>query len=304
MQHIEEAGVHSGDSACVIPPHSLPPEVVEEIKRQTRAMALELNVKGLMNVQFAVKFAQIHKMTGPCEIYVLEVNPRASRTVPFVAKACNLALAKLASLIMVGKTLDELGIHNEIVPTHFSVKESVFPFNKFPGVDIILGPEMRSTGEVMGIADTFPLAFAKSQVAAHSALPLSGTVFISVADRDKDEVIAIARDLADMNYKLVSTRGTARALRSAGISVEEMPKLQEGRPNLIDHMKNEQIALVINTPSGKGARTDEGKIRAAAVMHRVTCITTLAAAQAAAKACRALRNGELTVKSLQEWFTK
>jgi carbamoyl-phosphate synthase large subunit len=304
MQHIEEAGVHSGDSACVIPPHSLPADVVEEIKRQTRAMALELKVKGLMNVQFAVKFAEVHKMTGPCEIYVLEVNPRASRTVPFVAKASNLPLAKLASLIMVGKTLDELGVHKEIMPTHFSVKESVFPFNKFPGVDIILGPEMRSTGEVMGIADTFPMAFAKSQVAANSALPLSGTVFISVADRDKDEMIAIARDLAEMNYKLVSTRGTARALRAAGISVEELPKLQEGRPNLIDHMKNEQIALVINTPSGKGARTDEGKIRAAAVMHRVTCITTLAAAQAAAQACRALRNGELTVKPLQEWFAK
>src|SRR6185295_3247937 len=227
-----------------------------------------------------------------------------SRTVPFVAKATNVPLAKIASLIMAGKTLDELGIHGEVVPTHFSVKESVFPFNKFPGVDIILGPEMRSTGEVMGIADTFPLAFAKSQVAANSALPLSGTVFISVADRDKGEVVAIARDLAAMDYKLVSTRGTARALRAAGINVEEIPKLQEGRPNLVDHMKNGQISLVINTPSGKGARTDEGKIRAAAVMHRVTCITTLAAAQAAAQACQALRNGDLTVKSLQEWFAK
>jgi carbamoyl-phosphate synthase large subunit len=293
MQHIEEAGVHSGDSACVIPPHSLPAEVIDEIKRQTRALALELGVKGLMNIQFAI---QDHT------IYVLEVNPRASRTVPFVAKATNVPLARYASLVMVGKTLDELGVFEEVVPRHFSVKESVFPFNKFPGVDIILGPEMRSTGEVMGIAETFPIAFYKSQLAANAALPVSGTVFISVADRDKKDAIPIARSLASMGYQLISTRGTARALRAAGIEVEEIPKLQEGRPNLVDLMKNNQIALVINTPSGKGARTDEGKIRAAAVMHRVTCITTLAAAQAAAQACEALRQGELTVKPLQDWF--
>jgi carbamoyl-phosphate synthase large subunit len=299
MQHIEEAGVHSGDSACVIPPHSLPSAVIEEIKRQTRALALELNVKGLMNVQFAV----VKSQEAP-EIYVLEVNPRASRTVPFVAKATNVALAKLASLIMVGKTLDELGVHDEVVPKHFSVKESVFPFNKFPGVDIILGPEMRSTGEVMGIADTFPLAFAKSQLAANNALPQEGTVFISVADRDKAEVVSIARALSALGYRLISTRGTGKALRQAGIEVEEIPKLQEGRPNLIDHMKNGQVALVINTPSGKGARTDEGKIRAAAVMHRVTCITTLAAAHAAVEACQALRDGEWTVKPLQDWFAE
>jgi carbamoyl-phosphate synthase large subunit len=304
MQHIEEAGVHSGDSACVIPPHSLPAEVIDKIKQQTRAMALELKVKGLMNVQFAVKFADHNTMTGPCDVYVLEVNPRASRTVPFVAKATNLPLAKLASLVMVGKTLDELGIQREIVPTHFSVKESVFPFNKFPGVDIILGPEMRSTGEVMGIANSFPMAFAKSQVAANSALPMSGTVFVSVSDRDKEHIVPIARDLAEMSYRLISTRGTAKVLRQAGIPIEEIPKLQEGRPNLIDHMKNEQIALVINTPSGKGARTDEGKIRAAAVMHRVTCITTLEAASAAVAACKALRQVPLTVKPLQEWFAR
>ncbi len=308
MQHIEEAGVHSGDSACVLPPHSLPADVVEEIKRQTREMALALNVRGLMNVQFAVTGVKIGessdkaRIEGTPVVYVLEVNPRASRTVPFVAKATNVALAKLASLIMVGKTLDELGIHAEPVPKHYSVKESVFPFNKFPGVDIILGPEMRSTGEVMGIAETFPAAFAKSQIAANSALPLSGTIFVSVADNHKAEIVPIARALADMKYRLISTRGTAKALRAAGIEVEEIPKLQEGRPNLIDHMKNGQVALVINTPSGQGARADEGKIRAAAVMHRVTCITTLAAAQAAVEACRALRHGELGVRSLQEWF--
>lgn len=291
MQHIEEAGVHSGDSACVIPPHSLPGHVVEEIKRQTRAMAQELHVLGLMNVQFAV--------SRDGTVYVLEVNPRASRTVPFVSKASGIPLARNAALIMVGKTLDELGLFEEITPKHFSVKESVFPFNKFPGVDIILGPEMRSTGEVMGIDDTFPMAFAKSQIAANSALPESGTVFISVADRDKVEVVPVARALADMGYRLISTRGTALALQQADINVEVVPKIQEGRPNLIDHMKNGQVKLVINTPSGKGARTDEGKIRAAAVGHRVTCITTLAAAQAAVEACRELRGRKWTVRSLQ-----
>lgn len=303
MQHIEEAGIHSGDSACVIPPFSLPREVIDEIKRQTSAMAMELNVKGLMNVQFAVSGikGRANDRHTPT-VYVLEVNPRASRTVPFVAKATNVPLAKIASLVMAGKTLDELGIEREVVPTHFSVKESVFPFNKFPGVDIILGPEMRSTGEVMGIADTFPMAFAKSQLAANSALPRSGTVFISVNDRDKHEVLAVARSLVEMGYRVLSTRGTARALRAAGVEVQEILKLQEGRPNLIDYMKNGEVDLVINTPSGKGTRTDEGKIRAAAVMNRVTCITTLAAAEAAVEACKALREGELTVKPLQDWF--
>jgi carbamoyl-phosphate synthase large subunit len=301
MQHIEEAGVHSGDSACVIPPHSLPAPVVTEIKRQTRALAAELKVKGLMNVQFAV--SRSHRdQDGAPTVYVLEVNPRASRTIPFVAKATGLPLARYAALVMVGKTLDELGLFDEPVPHHFSVKESVFPFNKFPGVDIILGPEMRSTGEVMGIDDSLPMAFAKSQMAAYSALPPSGTIFISVADRDKAEVVPISRQLTDLGYRLISTRGTAAVLRAAGIQVEEIPKIQEGRPNLIDHMKNGQVALVINTPSGKGARTDEGKIRAAAVAHGVTCITTLAAAQAAVEACAALRQRELTVSALQDRF--
>ncbi|MBM3994411.1 MAG: carbamoyl-phosphate synthase large subunit [Planctomycetes bacterium] len=309
MQHIEEAGIHSGDSACVIPPYSLPTDVIDEIKRQTKAMALELNVKGLMNVQFAVTGVKARanpdgERSEPSgwTVYVLEVNPRASRTVPFVAKATNVPLAKIASLIMAGKTLDELGIFGEIVPTHFSVKESVFPFNKFPGVDIILGPEMRSTGEVMGISDSFPMAFAKSQIAANSALPKEGTVFISVNDRDKQDVIAVARALVELGYRVLSTRGTARVLRAAGVEVHEISKLQEGRPNLIDYMKNGEVDLVINTPSGKGARTDEGRIRSAAVMNRVTCITTLAAAEAAVEACKAMRQGELTVKPLQDWF--
>lgn len=294
MQHIEEAGIHSGDSACVIPPHSLPAPVVDEIRRQTRELARELQVQGLMNVQFAV--------SRDGTVYVLEVNPRASRTVPFVSKATGVPLARYASLVMVGKTLDELGLHDEVVPRHYSVKESVFPFNKFPGVDIILGPEMRSTGEVMGVDDSFPMAFAKSQMAASSTLPLQGTIFISVADRDKQDVIPIARGLAGLGYTLISTRGTAQALRDAGLNVEEVPKLQEGRPNLIDHMKNDQVALVINTPSGRGSRTDEGRIRAAAVAHGVTCITTLAAADAAVAACRALRQQELTVRPLQDRY--
>jgi carbamoyl-phosphate synthase large subunit len=275
-------------------------------------MALELNVRGLMNVQFAV--TGVREVSRPRDersesrpslaptIYVLEVNPRASRTVPFVAKATNVPLARYAALVIAGKTLDELGVHREVVPAHYSVKESVFPFNKFPGVDIILGPEMRSTGEVMGVAATMPMAFAKSQMAANSPLPLEGTVFVSVADRDKADVLPVARALAGMQYRLISTRGTARVLRDAGIPVDEIPKLQEGRPNLVDLMKNGQVALVINTPSGKGARTDEGKIRAAAVMHRVTCITTLAAATAAVEGCQALRQGALTVKPLQDWF--
>jgi carbamoyl-phosphate synthase large subunit len=295
MQHIEEAGVHSGDSACVIPPHSLPPPVVEEIKRQTREMARELNVRGLMNVQFAVQGSTI---------YVLEVNPRASRTVPFVSKAAGIPLARYAALVMVGKSLDELGLFEEVVPKHYSVKESVFPFNKFLGVDIILGPEMRSTGEVMGIDDSFPRAFAKSQMAANSSLPQPGDghVFISVAERDKQEVVPIARAMAEMGYKLMATRGTAKTLRAAGIVVEEINKLQHGRPNLMDYMKNKQIALILNTPSGKGARTDEGKIRSAAVANGVTCITTLSAAHAAVEACRAIRQQPWTVRALQDRF--
>ena len=316
MQHIEEAGIHSGDSACVIPPYSLPAAVVDEIKRQTRELARELNVKGLMNVQFAIQFGvrapedgeeRRHTERRPphtelATIYILEVNPRASRTVPFVSKATGVPLARYASLVMAGKTLDELGLFDEVVPKHYSVKESVFPFNKFPGVDIILGPEMRSTGEVMGIDDHFPMAFAKSQLAANSPLPLSGKVFISVADRDKGDVVPIARALAEMGYQLLSTRGTAKVLKAANIAVEEVPKIQEGRPNLVDFMMNDQIALVINTPSGKGSRTDEGKIRSAAVIHGVTCITTLSAAQAAVEACKAVKQHEWTVSALQDRF--
>jgi carbamoyl-phosphate synthase large subunit len=303
MQHIEEAGIHSGDSACVLPPHSLPSEIVAEIERQTRLLAQALRVRGLMNIQFAVAGLRngSHAAVAP-QVYVLEANPRASRTVPFVSKAIGIPLARMAALIMVGKTLDELGLHQEIIPSHYSIKESVFPFNKFPGVDIILGPEMKSTGEVMGIDAQFPLAFAKSQLAANSPLPKSGTIFISVADRHKADVVPIAQQFAQMGYKLIATRGTARHLAAHGITVEEIPKIAEGRPNLLDLMKNGQVALIINTPSGHGRATDEGKIRATAVTLGVTCITTLAAAQAAADACRALQHSELTVTALQDRF--
>jgi carbamoyl-phosphate synthase large subunit len=296
MQHIEEAGIHSGDSACVIPPHSLPSAVVEEIKTQARKLAAALNVKGLMNIQFAVPG------TKPEDIYILEANPRASRTVPFVSKATGVPLARLAALVMVGKSLDELGVKDEVVPTHYSIKESVFPFNKFPGVDIILGPEMKSTGEVMGIDDSMPMAFAKSQLAASSPLPSGGTIFISVARRDKEAVVPIARSFAQMGFRLLATRGTARYLADRGIPVEDVPKIAEGRPNLLDVMKNGQVALIINTPSGRGSSTDEAKIRGEAVKHRVTCITTLSAAQVAVEACRALKEREFTVIALQDRF--
>ena len=303
MQHIEEAGVHSGDSACVIPPHSLPAEIIDEIKRQSRVLTTALKVKGLMNIQFAI--TGVDRVPSPQAaptIYILEANPRASRTVPFVSKATGVPLARLAALVMVGKTLDELGVKDEVVPKHFSVKESVFPFNKFPGVDIILGPEMRSTGEVMGSDDSFPMAFAKSQMAANSPLPEKGTIFISVADRDKADMIPIARQFAAMGYRLLATRGTAKVFRDKHIPIQEIAKIQEGRPNLIDMMKNGQIAMILNTPSGRGRRTEEGRIRAAAVTHRVTCITTMAAAQAAVDACRALRETEMTVTALQDRF--
>jgi carbamoyl-phosphate synthase large subunit len=302
MQHIEEAGIHSGDSACVIPPHSLPAVVVDEIKRQACLLAEALKVKGLMNIQFALR--PDAASPGGYEVYVLEANPRASRTVPFVSKATGVQLARLASLVMVGKTLDELGVMGETVPTHFSVKESVFPFNKFPGTDIILGPEMKSTGEVMGSDRTMGMAFAKAQMAANAPLPTSGTVFVSVAgDDEKRAMVPLSERLAKLGFKLIATPGTATVLRGSGVPVEVIAKIQEGaRPNILDKMKNGEIALVINTPSGKGGKPDEVKIRAAAVSHRITCITTLSAAEAAVDAIQALVTEELTVTALQEWF--
>ncbi len=295
MEHIEEAGVHSGDSACCIPTHSLPKETVDEIRDATVAMAKRLRVVGLMNVQFAVK-----KEDGHFNVYVLEVNPRASRTVPFVAKATGMPVAAIAAKVMAGMKLVELDATTEIIPTTYSVKESVFPFRKFVGVDIVLGPEMRSTGEVMGISHSFPLAFAKSQLAAGVVLPTEGRIFISLAARHKEAASGLARRLTKMGFKIIATEGTAKRLEADGIPVERVKKIIEGNPNLIDHLKNDSVALILNTPSGKGARTDEGRIRATAVQHGVPCITTIQAAEAAVAAMEALRNEDLDVQSLQD----
>ena len=292
MEHIEEAGIHSGDSACVIPPFSLKEEVKTEIAKATKAMARELNVRGLMNVQFAVK---------DDAVYVLEVNPRASRTAPFVSKAIGVPLPKLAAKIMAGKTLRELGFTREIVPKHFSVKEAVFPFIRFPGIDIMLGPEMKSTGEVMGIDEDLGLAYAKSQMAAQPALPTKGNVFISLADRQKPKSIDIARGFSALGFTLYATSGTAAALRKAGVPVKKLFKLNEGRPNALDMIKNGEFQLIINTPSGKVARADEIKIRSTATANRISTITTLRAARASLKGIRALRERGLHVKALQEY---
>ncbi len=297
MEHIEEAGVHSGDSACAIPPYSLPGPVVDEIREATKALARQLRVVGLMNVQFAVK-----KENGTYNVYVLEVNPRASRTVPFVAKATGVPIAKIAAKVMAGATLRELGVTREPIPSHVSVKESVLPFRKFVGVDIVLGPEMRSTGEVMGVSERFSIAFAKSQLAAGVDLPMEGTIFVSVARRHKEAIGPLAQRLVNMGYKLLATRGTATRLEELGIPVERIKKIAEGHPNLLDYLINGQVSLVLNTPSGKGARTDEGRIRAAAVQQGVPCITTIQAAEAAVKALEALREEGMDVQALQDRF--
>ncbi|HWL74771.1 MAG TPA: carbamoyl phosphate synthase large subunit, partial [Burkholderiaceae bacterium] len=297
MEHIEEAGVHSGDSACAIPPYSLQGPIVQEIRDATTALARQLRVVGLMNIQFAIK-----KEDGRQVLYVLEVNPRASRTVPFVSKAIGMPVAKIAAKVMAGVSLAEQGIDREPVPSHVSVKESVFPFIKFAGVDIVLGPEMRSTGEVMGISDRFSIAFAKSQLAAGVVLPTEGNIFISVANSAKDQIIDLARRLSAMGFQLLATEGTSRRLEGGGVPVTRVKKLQEGHPNLLDYLANDDLRLIINTPSGKGARTDEGRIRAAAVAHGVPCITTLQAADAAVVAMEALRDEEMCVQALQDRF--
>ncbi|SMP61213.1 carbamoyl-phosphate synthase large subunit [Neorhodopirellula lusitana] len=297
MEHIEEAGVHSGDSACCIPSFSLTQPVLAEIRDATRKLAARLNVIGLMNIQFAVKV----EPGGP-QVYILEVNPRASRTVPFVAKATGVPVAGLATKVMAGMTLKELGITTEPIPRHVSIKESVFPFRKFAGVDIVLGPEMRSTGEVMGISEIFSMAFAKSQLAAGTVLPESGKIFISLSARHKDQVVELGRSLADLGFELLATEGTAARLAEEGIAVTRVKKIAEGHPNLIDYLKNDDVQLILNTPSGKGARTDEGKIRAAGVQHGVPCITTLAAAEAAVRAMHAVRETPMDVLSLQHRY--
>src|SRR5213592_1892543 len=292
MEHIEEAGIHSGDSACVIPTFSLSQKVLDEIASATKAMARELNVRGLMNVQFAVKGE---------DVYVLEVNPRASRTVPFVSKAIGLPLAKLAAQVMAGKTLRELGFTREIWPQYWAVKESVFPFNRFHGQDILLSPEMRSTGEVMGLDADLGIAYAKSQMAANSPLPLRGKVFISVSDAHKVEAVVVARQFAELGFEIISTSGTATILEKAGLKVRRIFKLAEGRPNAIDLLKNNEIQLVINTPSGETPRADEVKIRTTAVYTSTPIMTTLRGARAAALGIAALKKSGYAVRTLQEY---
>ena len=296
MEHIEQAGVHSGDSACSLPPYSLSPALVEELERQTELMARALKVVGLMNVQFAI---QQGGASGEDRVYVLEVNPRASRTVPFVSKATGLQLAKIAARCMAGRTLAQQGVGVEVVPQYFSVKEAVFPFVKFPGVDTILGPEMKSTGEVMGVGYSFGEAFVKSQLAAGVRLPESGTVFISVKNADKPAVVPLARALHEIGFGLVATKGTAAAIAAQGIPVSAVNKVQEGRPHVVDMLKNGEIALVINTvEERRGAITDSRSIRTTALAQRVTYYTTMAGARAAVEGLRSLRG--LDVYSLQE----
>ncbi len=293
MEHIEQAGIHSGDSACALPPYSLDKDIIEEIRKQTVKLAEGLNVRGLMNVQFAIKDGQV---------YVLEVNPRASRTVPFVSKATGIPWAKVAAKVMAGVSLKEQGVNESVIPEHTSVKESVFPFAKFPGVDVILGPEMRSTGEVMGIDHNFALAFAKSQMAAGTNLPMSGKIFLSVRTEDQPRILEQARKLDEMGFELLCTRGTGEYLNANGVNNTILKKISEGRPNIIDYISDGEIALIINTPTRKGMATDEGHIRAIAVMHRVPMITTTTATAAAVSAIAEMKKGEWGVKALQDYF--
>ncbi|MFL6570040.1 MAG: carbamoyl-phosphate synthase large subunit, partial [Chthoniobacterales bacterium] len=292
MEHVQLAGIHSGDSACVIPTFSLSRNVLDEITRATKAMAKELNVRGLMNVQFAVKGE---------DVYVLEVNPRASRTAPFVSKAIGVPLAKLAAKVMVGHSLGQLGFTDEIVPAHFSVKEPVFPFLRFQGGDTGLGPEMKSTGEVMGIDADIGLAYAKAQMAAPPPLPRAGNVFISVKDADKELVVPLARAYTKLGFGIIATSGTAATLAGAGVEVTRVFKLREGRPHVIDRIKNSDVQLIINTPAGKIPREDEVKMRAAARSLKIPIITTMRAAHASVAGIASLQKKPVQVKTLQEY---
>jgi carbamoyl-phosphate synthase large subunit len=292
LEHIEYAGVHSGDASMVMPPHTLGKDMLAQVRAATAALAKELRVIGLMNVQFAIKGDQL---------YVLEVNPRASRTVPFVAKAIGIPLAKLAAQVMTGRKLAELGFTRELVPKHWCVKEAVFPFVRFPGATIALGPEMRSTGEVMGLDEDLGLAFAKAQAAAKPGLPTKGNVFLSVKDADKNRVVEIARGLAELGFSLYSTSGTAQVLADQGVAVKRLAKISEGRPNAVDMIKNGQIAMVINTPGGMIPRRDENAIRSAAYAHNVCIMTTITGARAAVDGIRALRSKPIGVRPIQQY---
>ncbi|HEX7939229.1 MAG TPA: ATP-grasp domain-containing protein, partial [Gemmatimonadaceae bacterium] len=292
MQHIEEAGIHSGDSACVLPPYLIGEAAMQTMRDQTVALAKALGVVGLINVQYAIKESVV---------YVLEVNPRASRTIPFVSKAIGVPLASLAARVMLGESLSDVGLTEEIIPTHVSVKEAVFPFNKFPGTDPVLGPEMRSTGEVMGISESFGWSFAKAQLAASNGLPLKGGMLITVNDHDKPNVTPIARRFQEMGFKLLATTGTAKYLRARGIPVTPLLKVHEGRPNCLDAVLSGDVQLLINTPLGKHSQVDDYVLREVALRNKVAYTTTLSAANAACDAILALKSGKPTVKSLQEW---
>ena len=292
MEHIEEAGVHSGDSACVLPPHTLSDDIIDTIRKYTYALSKELKVKGLLNIQFAVKNDIV---------YVLEVNPRASRTIPFVSKATGVLLAKIAAKVMVGKKLSELGFTEEKVVSHFSVKESVLPFSRFSGVDIMLGPEMKSTGEVMGISSSFGIAFYKSQIAAGSILPKKGKILISVKNEDKTDVLVIAKKLCHMGFEIIATKGTSKVLRSNDIQAKMVSKIGEGGTEIPELIKRGEIKLIINTPSGQRGQSDMKPIRSLAVMHGVPCITTIQGAQAAVNGIESILKGDFSVKSIQEY---
>src|SRR5213593_2891278 len=295
MEHIEEAGVHSGDSSCVLPTYQLKEDLRETIRRYTVVLGRALNVIGLMNVQFAVRAGTV---------YVLEVNPRASRTVPFVSKATGVPLAKVAAKLMVGRKLLEFGLPSELKVNQFYVKSPVFPFERFQGVDTILGPEMKSTGEVMGIDDTFGKAYVKAQISAGSVLPKSGVAFISVNQHDKNFISRIVADLVEVGFKIIATRGTARVLRSSGIEVETVYKFNEGRPHVVDYIKSGKVDLIINTPLGRESFFDEKAIRRAAINHHVPCITTVPGAAAAVNGIRAIRREDMSVRSLQEYHNR
>jgi carbamoyl-phosphate synthase large subunit len=291
MQHIEEAGIHSGDSSCVLPPYSTSDEVMAKLRKFTTELAKELKVIGLINIQYAVQNS---------DVYVLEVNPRASRTVPFVSKAIGIPLAKMAAKIMAGRTLSELGLTHEIIPPYVSVKDPVFPFAKFPGIRMYLSPEMRSTGEVMGIAENFPMALAKAHIAAGMQMPTSGGVFITVNDRDKSKIAPIAKEFSELGFTVYATEGTQKILVEKGVDAKHVFKIHEGRPNVVDRIKNKEIQFVINTPTGKAAKLDERYIGEAAMMYKIPLITTIPGAIGLVKGIKAIIDEKLDVTSIQE----
>jgi carbamoyl-phosphate synthase large subunit len=295
LQHVEFAGVHSGDAAMVMPPHTLSPEMIETVRIATHSLAKALKVVGLMNIQYAIK---------DDELFIIEVNPRASRTVPFVSKAIGCSLAKLAARVMAGEKLKDLNFTQEVIPPYYAVKESVFPFNRFPGSQIMLSPEMRSTGEVMGIDADLGVAFAKSQMAASPSLPESGDVFISVKDSDKSTAVTIAKKLSDLGFGIIATAGTGKLFKSHNIEVKSVCRLSEGRPNVIDLIKNSQVSMIINTPQGTIPRQNENQIRTEAVKHKVCIMTTISAASAAVDGIGSLKQKGFEVCSIQEYSAK